>query len=118
MLRLVVGEGAGQREAPGLRTCVAAAREIEVHQVRWPEPGVALDAEEGVPADDDGERAPSQLRGGAGPEPGRVDDARRLDALARGGLDSPCPPAGRTYRHHLDSLLDANAAASRRLGVP
>src|SRR5437870_12383689 len=87
MLRLIVGKRAGQRETPRLGTRVAAAREIEVHEMWPPEPRVALDDEDGMAADDDRKRDAGHPRDGARPEPGRVDDHRSVDAITRGCLD-------------------------------
>src|SRR2546422_10511383 len=86
MPRLVVSERAGQRETTRLGARVAAAREIEIDEMRPPEAGVALDDEDGMAADDDRQRDPGQSRDGFRPEARRVDDDRRVDALARGGL--------------------------------
>src|SRR5207249_3672827 len=90
----------------------------EIHEVRSSECCIALDNEDGMPADDDRELDPGQLRDGSGPEARRVDDDRRLDALAGGGLDAGRPVAGHADRYYLDALLDAHADPSRRLGVP
>src|SRR5262245_35383423 len=117
MLGLVVGERAGQGEAAALGTRVAAAREVEVDQVRRSEGGVALDDEDGVTADDDRQRDAGQLRDGLRPESRCVDDHRRVDALARRGLHARDAAAGRAYRDDLDALLDADTATPSRLGI-
>src|SRR5262245_13302963 len=71
-----------------------------------------------MPSNDDRELDSCHVRDGSGPESRRVDDDWRRDAFARGRLDAGCARAGRTDRYDLDALLDANAASSRRLGVP
>src|SRR5262245_21658948 len=117
MLGLVVGERAGQGEAAALGTRVAAAREVEVDEVRRSEGRVALDDEDGVTADDDRQRDAGQLRDGLRPESRCVDDHRRVDALARRGLHARDAAAGRAHRDDLDALLDADTAAPSRLGI-
>src|SRR5256712_1916687 len=117
MLRLVVGKRARQRETACLGARVAAAREIEVHEVRAPEPGVPLDHEDRMAADNDWKRDSGQARDGAGPEAGRVADTGRVEAVARRGLDAGDAVASRADRHHLDALLDADAPPSRRRGI-
>jgi len=85
--------------------------------MRPPEGGVALDDEDGMAADDDGKGDPGQARDGSRPEAGRIDDDRRVDALACGRLDAADAVGRRADRYHLHALLDADAASTRRLGI-
>ena len=72
VLRLVVGERAGQREAARLGFHVAPAVEVEVDDVGPAEAGIALEDEDRMSADDDGQLDPGETREGRRPEPGRI----------------------------------------------
>ena len=82
VLRLVVSERTRQREAARLGLHIAAAVEVEVDHVGTAEAAVALENEDRVPADNDRQLDPCEVRECRGPQPGRVHDDGSGNLLA------------------------------------